>query len=145
VATPPQNGTTNIFIVDIDSGQAVFIATSDYSPPNWPLAANADYVMWTEDYCGLPPGKTRRYDRRTASLTELDATLWATFTPDGLIAAGEFGERILIDPETLEVLVAVPDRGPGANLDSASDVSWSPDYRYFTRGFAGGHGGLCRG
>lgn len=140
LATPAANGTTNIFIVEIATGEATFIATSQLSSPNWPLAANEQYVMWTDDHCGDPPGRTRLYDRRTGLLTELLASFTAGFTPGGLIAAGAFGARALIDPVTLEYVAIVPDRAPGALLDTGGDVSWSPDYRYFTRGVSGGHG-----
>ena len=146
LATPPANGTTNIFIVEIATGEATFIATWQLSPSNWkPLAANEQYVMWTDDFCGHPPGsdppgRTYLYDRRTGLLTELEGSLLAKFTPGGLIAAGAFGARALIDPVTLEYVAVVPERAPGALVDTGGDVSWSPDYRYFTRGVSGGHG-----
>jgi hypothetical protein len=145
LATRPEDGMANIFIVEIASGQATFIATSRWMAWNDPLAANEDYVLWTEDYCRpMDAGKTRLFDRRTGTLTELDATLWATFTPGGLIASGTFGARELIDPETLEYVVVVPDGEPEGPVESSGpDLSWSPDYRYFSLGFAGGHGGLC--
>ena len=147
VATPPvlsgqpdamgyQHGTTNIFIVDIAADRAEFVATSAYTPPNWELAANTAYVLWTDDSCGQPPGKTRLYDRRTGTITELNASLWATFTPDGLIASGAFGASELIDAATLQYTAVIPKGG---------DVSWSPDYRYASLGMWGGHGGLCGG
>jgi hypothetical protein len=139
-----QGGTLNIFIVDINSGRAQFVATSRYSPPNWPLAANANYVMWTEDYCGQPPGSTWLYDRRDSRLTETNGSLWATFTPGGLIASGAFGATVLIDPATLEYKAVIPGQAPDAEgRGSAGDVSWSPDYRYASHGLAWGHGGLC--
>ena len=28
-------------------------------------------------------------------------------------------------------------------VDKFDDVAWSPDYRYVSQGFAGGHGGYC--
>lgn len=129
-----QRGTVNIFIVDIAAGRAEFVATSAYTPPAWKLAADTAYVLWTDDYCGQPPGKTRLYDRRAGTITELNASLWATFTPDGLIASGAFGARELIDPATLQYT---------AVIRKAGDVSWSPDYRYASVGIWGGHGGQC--
>ncbi|MBI2906209.1 MAG: hypothetical protein HYX92_00995 [Chloroflexi bacterium] len=145
VATPPNDGTTNIFIVDIATGQATFVATARYWPPNWPLAADKDYVMWTDDYCKYPDrGTTKLYNRRTGALTEIEATLWATFTPGGLIASGDFGARALIDRETLEYVLLIPDVDPNAK-STGYDVSWSLDYRYATRGSTAGHGGLCEG
>ncbi len=143
----PRDGTINIFVVDISTGEATFIATSALTRlANWPPVANDDYIIWTEDNCAFPnPGMTRIFDRRTNSLTELDASLrWFKLTPDGLIARGDFGATELIDPETLEYVVVVPGVDPQAPVSgSGPDVSWSPDYRYVSRGFAGGHGGLC--
>ncbi|MCH7488424.1 MAG: hypothetical protein IIB23_02210 [Chloroflexi bacterium] len=147
LGTVPRDGTINIFVVDISTGEATFIATSALTRlANWPLVANDDYIIWTEDNCAFPnPGMTRIFDRRTNTLTELDASLrWFKLTPDGLIARGDFGAHELIDPETLEYVVVVPSVDPQAPVSgSGPDVSWSPDYRYVSRGFAGGHGGLC--
>jgi hypothetical protein len=147
VATPPttpRDGTTNIFIVEIASGQATFVATSRFSVWNWPLAADAARVVWTEDFCGLPPGRTRIYDRRSEMLTEVDRSDWVELTPDGAIAASRFGfgARWLVDPATLTYIVTIPELAPGVP-GSAGDVSWSPDYRYASHGIVGGHGGLC--
>ncbi|MCH8025378.1 MAG: hypothetical protein IH866_01170 [Chloroflexi bacterium] len=147
LGTMPRDGTINIFVVDIATGEATFIGTSALTRlANWPLVANDDYVIWTEDNCAYPnPGMTRIFDRLTNTLTELDASLrWFKLTPDGLIARGDFGAHELIDPETLEYVVVIPGVDPQAPVSSSGpDVSWSPDYRYVSRGFAGGHGGLC--
>ena len=138
VATTPENESTNIFIVSLATGQATFIATSWYTAPNWPLAANRDLVVWTEDYCGAPPGRTRVFDRRTDTLTELDRTDWVELTPGGLIGDSRhgFGARALIDPRTWSYVITLPD---------GTDVVWSPDYRYASRGLILGHGRLCGG
>jgi hypothetical protein len=125
---------TNIFLVLISSGQAVWIASSPAFPVNWPMIADERYVMWTDDYCAPTPGRTRIYDRGMQEITELNATLWLQeFTPDGLIAAGAFGADELIDPETLEYAAVIP----------SSEAQWSADYRYASVGQVGGHGGLC--
>lgn len=129
-----RTGTVNVFLVDIATGKATFVATSHYADPNWPLDANERYVMWTEGYCAVPQGKTRLYDRATSRLIELDASLWATFTPKGLIADGAFGPKAFIDPETWQYRAVI--RGAG-------DTSASASYRYVTAGQWGGHGGLC--
>lgn len=145
VATVPQltgtrdasgygTGTTNIFLVDIASGQATFVATSRYAEPNWPLSADDRHIIWTEDYCAVAQGHTRIYDRSTGRISEIDATLWPKFTPGGLILDGPFGGDTLIDTDTLEYRAAIPARG---------DTSWSRDYRYASLGQFGGHGGLC--
>ena len=57
------------------------------------------------------------FDRNTKQLARIDdgaATSeqaydyrWVTFTPSGLIAAGPFGARYLIDPATMKLLIAV--------------------------------------
>jgi hypothetical protein len=126
--------TTNIFLVFIALGQAVFIATSPAYGPNWPLIADEDFVAWTEDYCAPAPGRTRLFDRGTSEIRELDATLWLdSFTPDGLLAAGAFGAEELIDPESLQYTAVLP----------PSEAQWSSDYRYASVGQVGGHGGLC--
>ncbi len=137
IPTPTITGavpqTTNIFLVDIASGRATFVATSSAHGPNWPLIADTRYVVWTEDYCG-PGGRTRIFDRRSGDITEINASLWLdAFTPGGLIAAGAFGAKELIDPETLEYAAVLPAGG---------DTSWSPDYRYASMEIIG-HGGLC--
>lgn len=126
--------TTNIFLVDIASGRATFVATSPAHGPNWPLIADGRYVAWTEGYCAPAPGRTRIFDRRSGAITEIDASLWLDeFTPGGLIAAGPFGAKELIDPETWQYTAVLPGSG---------DASWSPDYRYAAMEIIG-HGGLC--
>src|SRR5690606_11030368 len=81
-------GTTNIFLVDISTGQAEFVATAAYSqhpfiwPQNWPLIANQDYVIWTEAFCAFPPGKTRIYERASREITELEESLWVRWHGD---------------------------------------------------------------
>ena len=144
VATVPQltgardargfgTGTTNIFLVDIASGNATFVATSRYAEPNWPLSADDRYVIWTEDYCAATQGRTRMYDRRTKQVIEIDATLWPRFTRDGLILDGPFGGTAILDPETLQYLAAIP----------ADEAEWSTDSHYASLGLVDGHGGLC--
>jgi len=133
----------NIFIVKVTTGQAQFIATSRFSPPSWPLGASADFVVWTEGYCGAAQGKTRVYDRRGGIVTELDQSLWVTMTPGGLIGAGEFGPAALIDPRSLQYVAVLPSKA--GQTGPAVDVSWSPDFKYASRGQAFGHGGYCGG
>lgn len=130
------HGTVNVFLVDIASGRAEFIATSAWSYANWPLVANERYVAWTDDYCGFPEnGPTRIYDRTTGEITQLDASLWLeALTEDGTLAVGEFGANALIDIESLQYTVRLVDVG---------DNAWSPDYRWASAGQYGAHGGLC--
>ena len=112
---------------------------------NPPFAANEDFIVRTDDHCNFDsPGQTRVYDRRAGTITELDDRLWVSFTSDGLIASGTFGAKALIDPETFEYTFVLPALAPGSEGQSSGpDVSWSPDDVYVSRGFAGGHGGLC--
>jgi hypothetical protein len=126
-----QHGTTNVFLVDIATGTATFIATGDHFI-QFALAAADGYVVWADNYCD--GGKTRLYGRKTGTITEIDATLWPAFTPGGLIVDGAFGGSALIDPKTLQYVATIPQQG---------DSSWSPDYRYASLGISGGHGGLC--
>ncbi|HXK33400.1 MAG TPA: hypothetical protein VNM91_05210 [Dehalococcoidia bacterium] len=129
-------GTVNVFLVEIATGRAQFIATSAWSYANWPLVANERYVAWTDDYCGFPEnGPTRIYDRTTGEITELDASLWLeALTDDGTLAVGDFGANALIDIATLQYTVRLVDVG---------DNAWSPDYRWASAGQNDGHGGLC--
>jgi len=148
VAAPPEGAWSNIFIVEVATGQATFIASGrlHYEKGQaFPITANEKYVLWTDDGCAYPDtGNTQIFYRESGLLTEIDASLWAWLTDDGLIAAGAFGPHQLIDPDTLERLVVVPDIDPNAQVESSGpDIGWSPDRRYFSRGFAGGHGGYC--
>jgi hypothetical protein len=133
-------GTTNIFLVNVSTGDAQFVATAAYrphafiSPANWPLIANEDFVVWTESYCGLPQGKTRIYDRATGEITELDSGAWVRWHGD-LIGIGDFSSRAILDPVTLEYVAAV--------APELSGVGWSPDLRFAVVGAVLGHGGLC--
>ncbi len=126
-----RHGTTNVFLVDIATGKATFVATG-VAFMQFALAANDEYVLWTDNYC--ENGKSRLYDRTTGAITEIEATLWPAFTPGGLIIDGAFGGSALIDPKTLRYVATIP---------SGTDASWSPDYRYASRGISGGHGGVC--
>jgi hypothetical protein len=126
--------TTNIFLLDIGTGRTTFVSTSPAHGPNWPMIADERYVVWTEDYCSQPPGTTRIYERASGMITAVDASLWLdTFTPDGLIAAGAFGAKALVNPQSLQYIAALPAGG---------DSSWSANYRYASMEVIG-HGGLC--
>ena len=156
-------GIANIFLINLDTRAATFVATAPTEPfafSSIPLAANSDYVVWTPNFCdinvyatlpadgrgsngerrpGSSPqrGNTTIYNRHTDTVTELsDASFWiATITPDGRLVDGGFGGDALIDPRTLTWDIVLP---PGT-----TDVNWSPDYRYASRGEQIGHGGLC--
>jgi len=136
------NGTTNIFIVDIATGAATFIATANFTPDtrvtpeNWPLIANEEHVVWTESYCSLDaPGNTRVLDRQTGRVTELDASLWVTFTATGDLGVDPFGPKAILDIETFEWNAVLP--------EEVVDVGESSSGRYLYVGGVLGHGGLC--
>jgi hypothetical protein len=155
-------GLGNLFIVAINTREATFVATTLTEPfiySTVPLAANESYVVWTPNFCNISyyadadvaaslqleqreggeftRGPTMVYDRTTGTITALsDATLWiAGLTPDGRMIDGGFGGEALIDPASLSWDVVLP--------DGSTDVSWSPDYRYASRGEQPGHGGQC--
>ena len=133
-------GTTNIFLVDITTGAAEFVATATYNPyvfyfaMNWPLIANEDYVIWTESFCGQPQGKTRIYDRASGEITELDGSYWVRWHGD-FVGIGELSSGAIFDPATLEYVAVAP--------EGLSDAVWSPDLRYVGVGAVLGHGGHC--
>lgn len=130
-------GTVNVFLIEIATGRAEFIATSVWSYANWPLVANERYVVWTEDFCGLPSaGRTRVYDRASKEIVELDQSLWLeALTDEGTLAVGAFGANELIDIDSLAYTVRLP--------EGVGDNAWSPDYRWASVGRSLGHGGLC--
>lgn len=147
VAVPPDDELSNIFIVDIASQTATFVASAKLHYEKGaasPLTANDDYVLWTEDLCSPTPGNTRLFERSSKHLIEIRDSLYAWLRSDGLIAVGAFGPQRLIAPGTLTYVFSVPPRSETpASESSGPDVSWSPDYRYVSQGFAGGHGGYC--
>jgi hypothetical protein len=137
------HGTTNIFVVDIETGAAEFIATASFSATtfyswsqNWPLSADAGHIVWTGAFCSQEsPGNTRVYDRATGQVTELDGSFWVTLTPRGDIGVGPFGPRAILDSDTLEWQIVLP--------EGTGDVSQSDGGRFLARGGILGHGGLC--
>lgn len=138
VATGPaapagyRHATTNIFLVDIKTMTATFVATAGIYM-QFPLVADDNYIVWTDNYCD--GGHTRIFDRKSKKITEVEASLAPVAMANGLILEGAFGGRALIDPATLQYRAALP---PGVG-----DTSWSADYRYASLGQVGGHGGLC--
>lgn len=111
-------GTSNIFLIDIATGAATFVATTAFVG-ELPFAANDKFVVWTDSACDR--GTARIYDRRTGRITRLDQPLWSPIlAPGGNIVEG-FLPRRVIDPVSLEVIAALPREAPPL---------WSPDYRY---------------
>ncbi|MEX2246395.1 MAG: hypothetical protein WEC75_06885 [Dehalococcoidia bacterium] len=135
-------GTSNVFIVDVATGDTGFIATAVYtantgvSPSNWPLMANDDYIAWTDAYCGQDRGgHTFLFDRATGELAELDTGFWVTFTPGGDLGVGAFGPQAILDLPALSWRIVLP--------QGTVDVVQSPDGQYLAVGGVLGHGGLC--
>jgi hypothetical protein len=134
-ASGHRNGTTNVFLVDIATGEATFIATAGWSRLNWPLAASDSYVVWTPDFCADEPGRTTLYDRRSGEMRGLNASLWVrAITDENVLVAGAFGPKELIDLER---------NAYRFSLDGAGDTTGTSDYGYISAGMFGGHGGLC--
>ena len=134
----PDASQANIFVIDVYSRDAEFVATIPADPgAEFPLAANANLVVWTPSYCTASPGPTRIYDRNTGQLTELsDARLWvATFAPGNRLVDGRFGGEAIIDPATLTWDTVLP--------PSEGDTIWSPDYSYASRGITLGARTAC--
>ena len=75
-------GTTNLYLVDFAQATTRFVATARYNvlldDANWPIAADANYVVWTDNYCSPVRGKTRIYDRKAGTITELPGSYWFT-------------------------------------------------------------------
>ena len=146
VALPWQDATatSNLFIVDLATGEASFVATAHLVTPNTlPLGATDAYIAWTDNYCAVAatgeeseePGVTRLLDRATGELTDIRPALWIYLAPGNRLGLGEFGPTALLDLDTLEYSTVLP--------EGAVDVAWSPDYRYASTGSTGGHGGNC--
>lgn len=143
VAAPAQDDTINIFLVDVVTGRAEFLATTRWSAPNFPFAADDARVIWVDNVCGAPPGNLFVYERQAHRLIEVDTggqAWWVQLTPSGHIARGAFGAEALIDPSTFTPLIQLPPRTGAAG---GGDIAWSPDYRYAAYGVSGGHGGRC--
>ncbi len=133
-----ESGTTEIYEVDPQSGEATYIATAEASAPGWAFDASVSHVAWLDGFCAVSDFSSLRtgvLDRSTRAVTYLDRGLWLSLTPDGQIGVGQFGARALIDLDTLNYTVVLPTDG--------WDISWSPDYRYAAVGFTFGHGGRC--
>ena len=145
VAAPPADGRSNVYVVDVRTGQANYLASARPDVVNWPFSATADAVLWTDGYCVRPPGQTTLFDRKSGQLVRFDTSgspgtdRWMLLTPAGLLAAGSFGATALIHPETAAFVTVIPGRSDGW----AGDVSWSSDYRFASHGPYGGHGGIC--
>ena len=133
-----ETGLANVFEIDIETGEARVMETTMATAPNTPFVESSRYNAWADNFCNLPdagPSRTLVYDRATERLIAFDRAEWVVLTERDELGVGAFGPRALLDLDTLEYNVVIDPNG--------SDITWSPDYRYAARGFAGGHGGLC--
>jgi hypothetical protein len=134
-------GQANLFLIDVPSRQARFVATTPFGPArSVPLVAGDRFVVWTPDYCGeggRDGGGTRVYDRAEDRVVELaDASLWPeAFTPDGRLVTGLDGGDAIVDLERLAWELTLP-----AERDA---TVWSPDYRWAATGPAPGGDAPC--
>lgn len=161
VATALDSVMTNIFIVNIATGKAEFIARARYGRgPNWPLSATGRYVLWTENYCHLqdvdpPQGHMQLYDRESKTLTDIadgvpvnslqeEGLRYGVLTSNNSVGVGaavaEFGATALFDPATLTWTTVLPSF---AAAKQAHQTAWSPDFRYASYSLGGGRGGYC--
>jgi hypothetical protein len=142
----PVDGRSNIYLVELATGATQFItpATPTF---NMPLSADDRAIVWTDAFCGDPPGSVKLYDRSRGELTRLDLSSvganvnarYAKLVPGGQIAIGSFGAALLVDRDSLTFNASIPMRPDGYG----GDISWSANYKYASRGVYGGHGGLC--
>jgi hypothetical protein len=83
-------------------------------------------------------------DRQSGKVSVLPGTLAMAFTPSGLLGIGSEPDD-LVDLDRMQYVAEIPGRSATSSSDSSGDIAWSPDYRYASHGFAGGHGGPCLG
>jgi hypothetical protein len=123
VAVTVDEGAANLFLVDIEPGAATFLATmfgAAALPPRVGfagLSANGGvptHVAWSEYDCDPQQGRTRIYDLRTGTLTELDRALPVTIANGEDLTLGAAVHHVTtLDPETLDYGGVMPgDIGP---------------------------------
>jgi hypothetical protein len=133
----PADAPTNIFSVDIATGEATYIATGTYTfdmsyVQNWSLDADENYVVWNGAYCFQRENGLKIYDRKTGAIRE--TTLGYTHVRNGRLGVGEFSAKSLYDAATLQLIAELP----------RVVFRWSDDYRYATPILQGAGGGYCR-
>jgi hypothetical protein len=154
VATAPDTMTleTNLFSVDLATGEATFLVTTFASSPNWPVSAVGTKVLWTERYCALideatnliePAGDTFLLDTETGAVLRIVAPelrgaaefegINATLVDETRFRTGTFGLEAVVDIEAGRVEFSLP----------VAARSHTGDYRYAGMGQFPGHGGLC--
>ena len=127
--------TLNLFLLDIERGDATFIATMFGSSgifPRFGFAGWADTggvptaIAWSEYGCDPLEGRTRIYDLRSGTLTELDRGLPISgIRGDGLSLGSDPHRITTLDPETLEY---------GPVMPGEVGAVWSRDRRWAANG-----------
>ena len=100
-----ETGLSNLFEVDLDTGEATFIATALVTAPGWPFSASESIVVWTEDACSAVDEPTHRMlirDRRSGSLTAIAPGAWISDAVDTRIGLDQLGISAWLDTDTLE-------------------------------------------
>ena len=146
-----------LYILDVTTDYAKWTGFAHASTPNFNLSANANHIVWTNNYCSedalievvilerLSGNVLGWADSEDPRLKPGADDPWMFLTPSGLIAQGTFGATALIDPATRKYVAVLPPVQLVAALQSSGPVqpTWSNDYRYAAYWQGGGHGGLC--
>lgn len=141
-------GLTNLFLLDIPTLTASFVTTVRAGEKNYSFGADADYVVWTEQYCpetdesGVitrESGHIHVLERASGTVRQLrlpsDPTVaglagyWVSRWPtlvNGKLALGIVGWFALVEPSTLqpEVVLPVTARSWSRDLSFAASAPW---------------------
>lgn len=150
------DGLSNLFLVDIATSTASFVATIRAGEKNYTFGADADHVVWTEQYCpemsenGVvtrESGHVHVLERSSGTVKQLRlpsdpnvagiAGYWVNRVPtllNGKLALGFAGWFALVDPTTLQPEAVLP----------LNARSWSRDLS-FAASAPWGIGGPCMG
>ncbi len=154
IATEPQPDTlaTNLFLVNLETGEAMFLVSTYASSPNWPLTAGNGRLLWTERYCALvdeetnllePAGDVMFFDVSSDTLTRIEFPaalsrspwegVYASLSGDDAFQVGTFGVRARGSFESMTLTVVFP----------TEVFDWTDDWTFAATGQTPGHGGLC--
>jgi hypothetical protein len=137
LATPASGAEldTNIFLVDVESATATFVASTQLgSRPLIVLSATDGFIARSHRFC-TADATIQVFDRSRSTILEVVGVGWAELTPTNDLAIGEFGARSIVDLETGEFTTVLP--------GDQNEVNWSPDDRYASVGAQLEHGSRC--
>jgi len=148
---PGETGESNIFLVDVETGTATFIATSIAGLKTWPLTASERYVLWMDGFCrGEPPWPVYLYHRQSGHIEMLDLSgsgdlgwsqvvLNPTGGGPGFVTVGTlWSPWMAFDLDSIRSPVRLPDEAHGQS------GWWSRNYEWAIYDpFMGGHGSTC--